>query len=134
MTYYALRLKAKAKVLFSPFGDVTLKAYSAAQPFGSRIGPTFQESDFTMGDVGIGLKPPPGQNNLHFVNKIPNLAIREQADSATSGNGWDTIEALRRFLHRALPISGPAGRAPGDRSKRAQSRLSDGHGPQPLRG
>lgn len=41
LTYYAIRLQAKARLLFSPFGDhgiVTLSAYSAAKPFGSRIG------------------------------------------------------------------------------------------------
>jgi hypothetical protein len=46
LTYYALRLKANARVLFSPFGDVTLKAYSAAMPFGSRIGPQLTATDF----------------------------------------------------------------------------------------
>ncbi len=39
ITYYAIRLKAKAKLMFSPWGDLTLKAYAAARPFGSRIGP-----------------------------------------------------------------------------------------------
>jgi hypothetical protein len=41
ITYYAVRLQAKARLLFSPFGGngiVTLSAYSAAKPFGSRIG------------------------------------------------------------------------------------------------
>lgn len=41
LTYYAVRLQAKARLLFSPFGTdgtVTLSAYSAAKPFGSRIG------------------------------------------------------------------------------------------------
>lgn len=40
-TYYAVRLKARARLLFSPFGSdgtVSLSAYSAAKPFGSRIG------------------------------------------------------------------------------------------------
>jgi hypothetical protein len=41
LTYYAVRLQAKVRLLFSPFGGdgvVTLSAYSAAKPFGSRIG------------------------------------------------------------------------------------------------
>jgi hypothetical protein len=41
LTYYAVRLQTKARLLFSPFGGngiVTLSAYSAAKPFGSRIG------------------------------------------------------------------------------------------------
>jgi len=43
LTYYAIRLKAPAHILFSPFGSITLKAYSAAKPFGSRLGPRFPE-------------------------------------------------------------------------------------------
>jgi hypothetical protein len=97
MTYYAIRLKAKAQILFSPFGDVTLKAYAAAQPFGSRIGPVLDESGFVREVGSLGLDPPPGTNNLHFVNKIPNLPIREAGDSAGASNGWDTVEALGAF-------------------------------------
>jgi len=40
-TYYAVRLQARARLLFSPFGSdgtVGLSAYSAAKPFGSRVG------------------------------------------------------------------------------------------------
>ncbi|RZA09768.1 MAG: hypothetical protein EOP11_00575 [Proteobacteria bacterium] len=40
-TYYAVRLQARARLLFSPFGSdgtVGLSAYAAAKPFGSRIG------------------------------------------------------------------------------------------------
>lgn len=38
--YYAVRLTAKAHLLFNPFGDdLELSAYAAAAPFGSRIGP-----------------------------------------------------------------------------------------------
>ena len=40
-TYYAVRLEAPAKVLFNPFGGtIKLRAYAAAKPFGSRIGPS----------------------------------------------------------------------------------------------
>ncbi len=42
-TYYAVKLKADARLLFSPFpargGTISISAYSAAKPFGSRIGP-----------------------------------------------------------------------------------------------
>lgn len=108
MTYYALRLTAKAKILFSPFGDVTLKAYSAAQPFGSRIGPVLQESDFVREDVSLGLPPQPGTNDLNFTHKIPNLPIRATGDSASSGNGWDTQEALSAF-YQGFSVAGAQG-------------------------
>ncbi len=41
ITFYAVNLKARARLLFSPFGtdgSVDLNAYAAAKPFGSRIG------------------------------------------------------------------------------------------------
>lgn len=47
ITYYAINLKANARLLFSPFGldgTVTLSAYSAAMPFGSRIGKNLAEN------------------------------------------------------------------------------------------
>lgn len=47
--HYAVRVSAQAKLLFSPFGDLNLSAYSAARPFGSRIGPDLPEGAFTAG-------------------------------------------------------------------------------------
>jgi len=37
-TYYAVRLQAEPRLLFNPF-NIKLEAYSAAKPFGSRLGP-----------------------------------------------------------------------------------------------
>lgn len=37
--YYMIKLKAKARLLFNPFDELILTAYSAAAPFGSRVGP-----------------------------------------------------------------------------------------------
>jgi hypothetical protein len=51
LTYYAVRLQAKARLLFSPFGTdgtVTISAYSAAKPFGSRIGRDLSLSPDTL--------------------------------------------------------------------------------------
>jgi hypothetical protein len=45
--HYAVRVKAKAKLLFLPLQDgLELEAFAAAKPFGSRIGPSLSESDF----------------------------------------------------------------------------------------
>jgi hypothetical protein len=55
LTYYAVRLEAKARLLFSPFGGngvVTLSAYSAAKPFGSRVGKDLMPT----GDSSVGLR------------------------------------------------------------------------------
>jgi hypothetical protein len=97
LTYYAVRLKAKAKLLFSPFGTVTLKAYAAAQPFGSRLGPTEKDTDFLRpSELPANLAPDGAATSLTLQNKIPNLPIREQ-DTAGAGGGWDTKEALGAF-------------------------------------
>lgn len=47
LVYYALQLKANVRLMFSPFGNLELTAYAAAQPFGSRIGPAFDASEYT---------------------------------------------------------------------------------------
>lgn len=48
VTHYAVKLRAKAKLLFLPIRDgIELEAVGAAKPFGSRLGPsTLQPSDF----------------------------------------------------------------------------------------
>jgi hypothetical protein len=50
LVYYAVRVSANAKLLFNPFGGtIRLTAYAAAQPFGSRIGPSrITESEFVV--------------------------------------------------------------------------------------
>jgi hypothetical protein len=52
LVYYAVRVSADAKLIFNPFGGtVKLTAYAAAQPFGSRVGPSvISESEFTVED------------------------------------------------------------------------------------
>jgi hypothetical protein len=78
LTYYAIRLKAKANLLFSPFGAMDLKAYSAAMPFGSRIGPSIEQGvDFGYRDDSAGA-----------TSIIPNLPIL-QADSPARSGGWN---------------------------------------------
>ncbi|MEN9724180.1 MAG: hypothetical protein RJB38_2166, partial [Pseudomonadota bacterium] len=52
-TFYAVRLRGQPKLLFNPFGDLTLEAYAAARPFGSRLGPQATaalNSEFTLKD------------------------------------------------------------------------------------
>lgn len=91
MTYYAVRLKAKANILFSPFGTLEMKAYSAAQPFGSRIGPPKADfvAKFTAPSVSAMIPA--------FDANIPNLPIRAD-DSASAGNGWDNKYVLGQMF------------------------------------
>lgn len=83
LTYYAVRLKATARVLFSPFGDIEMKAYAAAQPFGSRIGPAPQNVQFGTSTSAADNSPP-----------LPNLPVGED-DAASQGSGWDKQEVIR---------------------------------------
>lgn len=92
LTYYAIKLTATARVLFSPFGDIQMTAYAAAQPFGSRIGPTDKLVQF-VGNIGAAPKRPANTALSNASDKLPNLAVRE-ADSAARGNGWDTKEVV----------------------------------------
>lgn len=93
LTYYAIRLRAKATLLFSPFGDIQLKAYAAAQPFGSRIGPQIDENGWSRRyTLGKQLEERLDFGSVNF-DRIPNLPIRED-DSANEGNGWDTQEVM----------------------------------------
>ncbi|OFZ78343.1 MAG: hypothetical protein A2603_12455 [Bdellovibrionales bacterium RIFOXYD1_FULL_55_31] len=85
LTYYALRLKAKARVLFSPFGDMELKAYAAAQPFGSRIGPELSAGHFLRSGVAN-----PSPRSLDLVGSVPNLPILSgDPIQPTRGTGFD---------------------------------------------
>jgi hypothetical protein len=102
LTYYAIRLKAKARVLFSPFGDIEMKAYSAAQPFGSRIGPTDQQVSFGSGSSAAPTNLNPN-SVMNLSGFIPNLAIRAQ-DSTSRGSGWDTTQVLGQ-MYESLGIS-----------------------------
>ncbi len=94
-TYYALRLQGKARLLFNPFGgELTLRAYAAAKPFGSRIGPRLDESHFVR--KGAQLTQLSAQSTADLTNQVPNLALREEEIKApaSAGTGWDTREAM----------------------------------------
>lgn len=105
LTYYAVRLKARAKLLFSPFGDLTLKAYAAAQPFGSRLGPlAIADSDFLANAQPV---TPPGPGAAYEPN-IPNLPIRK-GDTSAKGAGWWSPAVLNAYYNAFGPPSGGTG-------------------------
>ncbi len=83
-----------------------MKAYAAAQPFGSRIGPALTEDSF-----GAISPPPitPGVNSAvgalgSLAGFIPNLPVRLQ-DSASRENGWDTAEVVSS-MYLGLGVGG----------------------------
>ncbi|MGZ6309804.1 MAG: pilus assembly protein TadG-related protein [Bdellovibrionota bacterium] len=107
LTYYAVHLNATAQVLFSPFGPMELSAYSAAQPFGSRIGPPAEAVQFVRESAEItNIQPKDG---LSLNKKIPNLQINDTNDSTAAGGGWDRQEVLAEmFKGFADPTNGVA--------------------------
>jgi hypothetical protein len=98
LTYYALRLKAKARLLFSPWGDLELKAYAAAMPFGSRIGPTRDDVKFKMQVQPYNV----AGGGADGTNDVPNIPIREN-DSSAQGKGWDNILVLSAMFQHFFP-------------------------------
>jgi hypothetical protein len=116
LTYYAIRLRAKARVLFSPFGDIELKAYSAAMPFGSRIGPPLDVLQDTF--AWNGASPPQAlvtkatvaAGNLFdtIVKKIPNMPV-VQGEGAQAGQGWDSNLVQYQFYSALVPGGGGGG-------------------------
>ncbi len=105
LTYYAVRLQAPAKLMFNPFGgDLTLRAYAAAQPFGSRIGPPqITEADFVRSGTDhagncddIAADP---SATVKCQKKIPNLAILGNpsgggCEGTGRGKGWDKNDVI----------------------------------------
>ena len=95
LTYYAVRLRGKAKILFSPFGDVDLTAYSAARPFGSRIGPS--DASFSYAAT-----LPQASAASTYSGQMPNLPVNK-GETAGTGAGWDTKDVLGA-MYQALGI------------------------------
>lgn len=112
LTYYAVRLRATANLLFSPFGPMDLKAYAAARPFGSRIGPSSAEfvsppSTALASLPAFTLGAPLGSPNLSY--KIPNIPVK-LTDTSQRGNGWDTQIVLGNMYQFLINASGGGSR------------------------
>ncbi len=89
--FYAVKLQAKAKLLFNPFpfgnpdGEgIELTAYSAAKPFGSRIGPALPTSAFVRDQPAVINS----SSGATLPKPIPYLGLTEgatQTDMYTAG-------------------------------------------------
>lgn len=105
---YAVKLQAKARILFSPFGSLDLVAYSAAKPFGSRLGLSgggATSTDFTTTFTRSGVPGIPsvqGNNVLQSpaVGRVPNLGVLA-SETGERGQGFDGY-AMQRALTREL--------------------------------
>ena len=104
LTYYAIRLEAKAKVMFSPWGDMSLKAYSAAQPFGSRIGPAWAwPGNLKYTKPGTPNPSLPQCPAGSCVGAIPYLDVM-------NGKGWDDNDVIFKMFEGFAPqVTGPSG-------------------------
>lgn len=89
LTYYAIRLEAKTRLPFSPFGEITLQAYSAAQPFGSRMGPQIEITDDSPPFVNTSAGPQ-GLGNFG----IPNLPVTSTDNLARGWNQTSVISGM----------------------------------------
>lgn len=108
LTYYAIRLSAKAKVMFNPFGnDLVLKAYSAAMPFGSRVGPKIgtllTEASFTKEATnpefcGFGSAGEASSLGGRCQGKVPNLPIKESESVNSASKGFYEADVLSTFF------------------------------------
>ncbi len=105
MTYYAIRLQAKAKLLFNPYAeDLTLSAYAAAQPFGSRIGPSLTEAFFNSPGAPSGAVNSRCTNTTCF-GSVPNIPVKEtDAASPTLDSGWGQNDVLFNFYSAGFGI------------------------------
>ncbi len=102
-TYYAVKVTARANLLFSPFGPVELKAYAAAQPFGSKLGPKDNNQSYWTSDM-----TPSGADIASFstgsvVGKIPNLAVNDH--TPPGGGGWNNKSLLSQLYLAMNPSS-----------------------------
>jgi hypothetical protein len=108
LTYYAVKLKARAKLLFNPWGSdgIELKAYAAAQPFGSRIGPALTIDSWVRknakANIPISNASSTGAPPMKPLEQVPNLPISE---GDTLDLGWNTTEVLGTLVNAAFPVA-----------------------------
>jgi hypothetical protein len=98
ITYYAVHVQAKAHLLFSPFGGngiVTLSAYSAAKPFGSRVGKDLGHDGHTEDTQMIARGLMKEGDQFNTINgpggtpRFPNVLVSED-DHDTQVDGFTT--------------------------------------------
>lgn len=119
LTFYAVNLKAEARLLFSPFGldgTVTLSAYSAAKPFGSRIGKNLMENpDQYLHAAGKRVSTDSLVGAFKQQHHYPNILVAdtdryaENDGFATNGNLGYLRKATRSFpdgMARAYRLAG----------------------------
>lgn len=114
LVYYAVELKARAKLLFSPFGPIELKAYAAASPFGSRIGPKVTPADFVAENwkpnSGIGGVCPSASigtltGGFRDCYGIPNLPTMSSDSTAAGWGRPQFLQSHANYLYRRTRLA-----------------------------
>jgi hypothetical protein len=110
-TFYAVKLKAKARLLFSPFsseGGVTLTAYSAAKPFGSRVGVDLTNKlETTAKAYGHGQWPDLGGFGIReYPNPLVSTFDRDSKAQGFASNGH------LGYLRAYETLTDPTGNSP----------------------
>jgi hypothetical protein len=103
--YYSVKVKAKAKLMFSPLKDgIELEAVASAKPFGSRIGPTNLSEDQFIKKIKPNTLNPTTNAFINDCTKepilcnIPNLSI---------GNGKSFLSSdYLKTMHSSVAING----------------------------
>jgi hypothetical protein len=108
MTYYGVKLTTTVSPLMNPFGSpIRMTAYSAAKPFGSRIGPYIDPSelapDISLSGTGtkykwkgvltIGADAAAGPTDVTDFTQIPNLPLTGPNDEI----GWRNQKVLWHY-------------------------------------
>lgn len=133
LTYYAIRLTAKTKLMFSNLllgngGELTLEALSAAQPFGSRIGPyssafklnsttpeTLFSSPYTLNAPGSLCNPSGGLTaGFKCSGRIPNLQVKSDNNDEIENiniekKGWNLQDVQYQYLQGGVGVPNPNG-------------------------
>jgi hypothetical protein len=119
LTYYAVRLTAKTSLLFSRMlkglgsQGLELTAVSAAQPFGSRIGPYlpkakpdgagFFSSPYSVNSSdALGNMCSLGGGNIYLngvrcIERAPNLPVKAGENLAAGGLGWQSRDVQYHY-------------------------------------
>lgn len=132
-TYYAVKLRARTKLLFSPFGSdgsIYLSAYSAAKPFGSRVG-VHLSNDMQHRTLAEARSNAIDPLNLNIVT-IPNPLIRNTSDENSQTGGFisnGNLGYLRAYVGVPVLDAPPGGPTTRRISEYEKLRLAGAYAP-----
>lgn len=112
LTYYAVKLEAETNLLLKRWllpglnGPLRLKAYSAAMPFGSRIGPP--PSLAASGQSIFSRAASKGVLVETFLGSVPNLAVMDPGLTGPAPGGGDYYDSSVIAAYNSLFVPNPS--------------------------